>query len=89
MPLQMYAISGWLQVQGGNRASGSILQTGVYQDYRQEHAMIVLMVILCHCNVHPSCLLAVIVVGALASGEQPGMGQVASNRNGHQRSRTI
>lgn len=43
--------------------SGSILQTALYEDYHVEHSIVHVIVIFCHCNVHPSCVLCALVIG--------------------------
>lgn len=42
----------------------SMLAANLYKDYHTQHAVVHVIVVLCHCNVHPACVFLALAAGA-------------------------
>lgn len=47
----------------------SMLAANLYKDYHTQHAVVHVIVVLCHCNVHPACMLLALAAGAWLNGQ--------------------
>lgn len=46
-----------------------MLAANLYKDYRTQHAVVHVIVVLCHCNVHPACVFLALTAGAVWMSE--------------------